>query len=175
MPLYPHLLPTTWHTLPPEIRAMHDVADHAQVSGIATVQRGTGFLSRLACAIIGFPAAAQNIPVQVNFTVKNNIETWTRTFNGQSFSSTQYAGQGRYAGLLVERFGLLTFAMELVVRDNQLHLAMRHWSALGVPLPLWLCVQSDTFEMVKDGKFHFNVHISHRFTGLIVHYTGWLV
>lgn len=175
MPLYPTILTTTWHTLPPEIRAMHDVADHAQVSGIATVRRGTSFLSRLAASIIGFPKVGTDIPVQVNFTVKDNIETWTRTFNGKSFSSTQYAGQGRYEGLLVERFGLLTFAMELVVRDNQLHLVMRHWAAFGIPLPLGLCVQSDTFEMVKDGKFHFNVKISHRFTGLIVHYTGWLV
>jgi len=46
---------------------------------------------------------------------------------------------------------------------------------LGIPLPMWLCPRSNTYETVEDGKFRFHVEIGHMLTGLIVRYRGWLV
>ena len=101
-------------------------------------------------------------------------ETWTRTFAGKAFSSDQFAGRGRSERLLCERFGPLTFAMALVADGLRMRLVLRRWTVFGVPLPMWLCPRSDSYETAEDGRFRFHVEIGHRLTGLIVRYQGWL-
>ena len=70
-----------------------------------------------------------------------------RDFAGCRFSSLQYAGDGKWDRLLVERFGPLSFAMALVVDEareeaggdgTRLRLVLRHWRVFGLPMPLWL-------------------------------------
>ena len=171
-PLYPRLLGDAWQGLPAEIRAMHGGAANAE--GHASVERGTGILSRLAAWLIGFPRAAADIPVTVQFDIDKHGETWTRTFGVDRFSSRQLAGRGRSERLLVERFGPLIFAMALVGEENRLSLVLRRWSLLSLPLPMWLCPRSTSYETVEDGRFRFHVEISHPLTGLVVRYRGWL-
>jgi hypothetical protein len=123
-----------------------------------------------------FPAAGRHVPVQVRFDVKGKTETWTRNFNGQSFQSHLRAGRGRSERLLTERFGIISFAMALVLKGDRLSLVLRRWSILGIPLPMWLCVRSESCEFVDDeGRFNFDVRLSHPLAGLIVHYKGWLL
>ncbi|TPM02524.1 DUF4166 domain-containing protein [Mesorhizobium sp. B2-3-11] len=62
----------------------------------------------------------------------------------------------------------------IVAEGGQLRLILRRWSILGLPLPMWLCPRSTSFETVEGGKFRFHVEISHPLTGLIVRYRGWL-
>lgn len=173
-PLYRDLLGDAWHRLPPAIRAMHDLTETRTVSGRARVERGGGLPARLAAALMGFPKAVEDTPVSVRFDLRNGVETWTRTFGQESFSSTQFAGKGRSRRLLCERFGPLTFAMALELRDGRLRLVLRRWSAFGVPLPMCLCPRSKAYETEAEGRFRFHVEISHPLTGLIVRYTGWL-
>lgn len=172
-PLYARILGAAWDELPTEIRAMHDGTRSAE--GRATVERGGTMLSRLAAWIIGFPGAVADVPVSVRFRSRGDQETWTRRFGGDSFSSRQFLGRGRSDGLLCERFGPLTFAMALVRKDARLSLALRRWSAFGIPLPMWLCPRSTSHETVVDGRFNFHVEIGHPLTGLIVRYRGWLM
>ncbi|MBI3198579.1 MAG: DUF4166 domain-containing protein [Rhodospirillales bacterium] len=175
-PLYARVLGSAWSKLPAEIRDMHDINGTASASanGRASVERGRGVMARLAASIFGFPAAAEDVAVSVRFDVSNNNETWTRTFGSTSFSSRQLAGRGRSDGLLCERFGPLTFALALVLEEGRLSLVLRRWSVFGVPLPMWLCPRSTSYEAAKDGRFRFQVEISHPLTGLIVRYRGWL-
>ena len=170
--LYPSLLGKAWSTLPSEIRTMHEGASIAR--GTATVERGRNPLARLIAGVIGFPDAAEEVPVSVRFENSGGTETWTRTFGSKSFSSQQFAGHGRSQWLLCERFGWLTFAMALKSEGSRLRLILRRWSVLGIPLPIWLCPRSDSYEASEDGRFHFHVEISHPLTGLIVRYRGWL-
>lgn len=107
------------------------------------------------------------------FAQDDDGETWTRTFDGGSFSSRQFSGSGRWERLLCERFGPLTFAMALVPEGGRLHLLLRGWAAFGVPMPMWLCPRSASWEE-GDERFGFHVEISHPLTGLIVRYRGWL-
>jgi hypothetical protein len=172
--LYERLLGAAWHALPAEIRAMHVWQGQAEAHGTATVERGDGVLARLAARLIGFPPAAQQVPVTVRFTARDGVETWTRVFDDREFSSVQLAGEGRAAHLLCERFGPLTFAMALVVAGGRLTLVPRRWSAFGIPLPLALCPRADAHESVEDGLFRFHVEIRHPLTGLIVRYRGSL-
>jgi hypothetical protein len=173
-PLYARLLGTTWNDLPAAIRNLHDFDHAASARGRASVERGRSPLARLAAFVIGFPKAVADTPVSVTFATSGDAETWTRKFGDQSFSSHQFAGRGKSAALLCERFGPLTFALALVPENGRLSLRLRRWSAFGVPLPMWLCPRSDSYETTADGQFHFHVEISHPLTGLIVRYKGWL-
>jgi hypothetical protein len=150
---------------------MHDGVAHAE--GRAKVERGTSWLSRLAGMLLGFPKAGTDVPLSVDFELLPEGETWTRRFGDRSFSSRQFMGTGRWERLLCERFGPLTFAMALVPEDGRMHLMLRGWSAFGVPMPMWLCPRSASYEEGKD-RFRFHVEISHPLAGLIVRYQGWL-
>lgn len=174
-PLYARLLGPAWHTLPEPIRRMHDLAGTRVAEGRASVERGTRLLSRIVGTIIGFPSAAESVPVRVEFQTHGSTETWTRTFGRESFSSVQFAGEGRSDALLCESFGPLSFAMALVLDGARLRLVLRRWSLLGIPLPLWLAPRSDAYESVESGRFSFHVEISHPICGLIVRYRGRLM
>jgi len=175
LPLYARILGDAWRELPGKIRDMHDVRDRAAAEGRARVERGRGILARLACAVIGFPQSNPDTAVGVQFDASNGVETWTRSFGSDRFSSRQFAGRGRSERLLCERFGALTFAMALVVADDRLALVLRRWSLFGLPLPMWLCPRSESYESAEQGRFNFHVSISHPLTGLIIRYDGWLV
>jgi len=153
---------------------MHTGQATTVAEGRASVERGGSPLARLAGFLVGFPAAAEETPVRVRFDAGGGGETWTRSFGDDSFSSRQFAGRGRSAGLLCERFGLLTFAMALVCEGNRVNLVLRRWHFCGLPLPLWLCPRSNAYEASEGGRFRFHVDISHPLTGLIVRYRGWL-
>jgi len=170
--LYRRLVGPAWDSLPAPVRDMH--ACGGMAFGRAVVQRGANPLARSIAAMIGFPAAAPDVAVNVRFDVSPCGETWTRSFDAISFSSRQSAGRGRSDRLLCETFGPLTFAMALVPDGDKLRLVLRRWSAFGIPLPMWLCPRSDSFETVEDGRFKFNVEIRHPLVGMIVRYRGWL-
>ena len=171
--LYARLLGIAWNRLPVEIRAMHQSA--ARAEGRATVERGTGTLARLAALVLRLPKAAADTSISVQFDVCDGNETWTRSFGDEQFASRQFAGHGRWAGLLCEQFGPLTFAMTLVPEGGRLSLVLRHWSAFAIPLPMWLGPRAIAYETAEAGRFRFHVEISHPLTGLIVRYRGWLV
>ena len=174
-PLYQRLLGESWSRLPGPLRAMHDIKDFLRAEGIATVERGTGLLSRLIGAVFRFPPTGKDIPVCVSFTASQQRETWERQFAGKSFSSVQAEGRRRFRGLLAERFGPLTVGLALLLDEGRLRLIVRSWSLFGLPLPAALAPDGDSYETTEHGRFHFHVEIRHRLTGLIVRYRGWLV
>jgi hypothetical protein len=179
MPLYQRILGASWHALPESLRHMHSVRVTATTAGRASVTRGRGWLASLIASLVGFPQAGTDVPVEVRFDIARTMhgyrETWTRRFAKRSFRSEQFAGKGRFDRLVCERFGPLTLALALVFEDSRLRLVVRGGSFLGIPLPRALVPHCDAHESEHDGRFHFDVAISHRWTGLIVHYRGWLV
>jgi hypothetical protein len=176
LPLYQLVLGTAWQDLPESIRAMHQPRGNSwQAAGIAKVERGSGWLSRLIGRLIGLPETGENIPVRVVFELTASGEIWTRDFAGKSFQSYQYAAPGRGEKLLRESFGALSFGIALVPDGDILNLVIRRWSLLGIRLPLLMGPVCWSCEYVEQDRFHFYVEITHPLTGLIVHYQGWLV
>lgn len=173
-PLYARLLGDAWDKLPPQIRAMHDLSRGLAARGRASVERGTNPLAALTGSIMRFPSAVADTALTVRFDVADGVETWTRTFGVDRFSSRQLAGRGRSSRLLCERFGPLSFAMAVVWDGARLSLVMRRWTVFGVALPMWLCPRSQAYESVEDGRFAFHVEITHPMMGLVVRYKGWL-
>lgn len=173
-PLFQRLLGDAYNRLPSAIRAMHDVRGSAVALGRARIERGRNPFAQLVGALAGFPKANADMLVRVDFTASRDMEIWRRTFGTVSFASRQSAGRGRLDRLLCERFGPFSFAMALVVEGERLLLVMRRWSLFGIPLPLWLCPRSQSYESAEGGRFNFHVKISHPLVGLIVSYDGWL-
>ncbi|HTT99334.1 MAG TPA: DUF4166 domain-containing protein [Rhizomicrobium sp.] len=175
LPLYRRYLGSAWSELPEPIRTMHDATGTWVAEGRADIERGKNPLARVAAFINRFPKAGRDVPITVKFEARDGRETWTRNFAGKQFSSVQYEGRSRDEGLICERFGPLVFAMALVICDGRMRLAVRQWSAFGIPLPRLLMPVGNTFESGEEGKFQFHVEIGFRWTGLIVRYSGWLV
>lgn len=173
-PIYRRILGSAFDSLPGQVRALHDSSDERQWSGTASVQRGRGLFARIIAMLIGFPKAAETIPVTVTFTPDGNGEKWTRTFGRQSFNSWQRCGNGRNTHLLVERFGIVEVALALVVDGDRLNLVPRQWSALGIPLPKALLPKGISFETQREGRLCFDVTIALPLVGHIVSYQGSL-
>jgi hypothetical protein len=171
-PLYRQMLGSAFAQLPVAVQALHE--RNGAWSGVAEVRRGTDPLARLVAAIIGFPVAGSAVPVEVTLSTEGNGERWVRRFAGTSFSSFQQPGTGRNERLLVERFGIVSVALALVVEDGRLYLIPRRWSALGMPLPRSLLPRGCSFECEEGGRFHFDVEIAAPLVGLIVAYRGTL-
>lgn len=170
--LYRDILGPAFGALPPEIRHMHEGTSAA--TGEASVERGSNPLANLIANVIGFPKTAIKTPVTVHFDKSSKGEIWQRRFGADSFHSAQFAGTGRAGNLLTERFGLLNFDMALVVEKNKLILQLRRWNIFGLPLPMWLCPRSNSYETVEEDRFNFHVDISYPLIGQIVRYRGWL-
>ena len=131
-------------------------------------------MARIIGAIFGFPKAASQASVTVTLSPEKGAERWTRSFDNKVFSSVQSCGIGKNQYLLVERFGMASFALALVVEDGRLSLVPRRWSLLGIPMPGFLLPTGLSFESEESGEFCFDVEISAPLVGLIVAYKGTL-
>jgi hypothetical protein len=153
---------------------MHGSVSTSTVTGRATVVRGGGLLARAVATLFGFPPSAEDVELKVTFRRAGGVETWQREFGAHHFVSVQFAGAGRYEGLLCERFGPFTFGIALVVDGRELRLVVRRWSLLGIPLPRGLAPRVDSFETEAQRRFELKVAIALPLIGDLVHYTGWL-
>ncbi|MEM7317545.1 MAG: DUF4166 domain-containing protein [Pseudomonadota bacterium] len=169
--LFQKALADSWALLPSSTRALHKVHDVESFSGQARVTRGTGVIARLAAALFGFPAEADNVPISVTKMRKGDAEIWQRNFDGRHFSSQMTAST--LPGHMCERFWPFTFELALDVKDGQIHLPVRRGWCLGIPVPKALLPVSISREYDLDGLFHFDVTLNAPLGGgLIVRYRG---
>lgn len=173
-PLFRRVLGNAWSTLPAPVASVHEVLAEQKLAGRASVIRGRSLVARAAAALFRFPLAGDQVPVTVTMNAGDGGEYWLRNFSGRTFSSTLSAGRGAWAGLVRERFGIVSFGMALVVENDRLLFVMRRWSVAGIPMPLFLRPKGMTFESVVDQRFCFDVEITFPIVGHIVTYRGWL-
>ena len=166
-PVYARVLGAeAWAALPGAHRAPHEAP---LALGEADINRGAHPLARLAAWLAGFPPAGR-VNLRLLHEHLGTTERWTRHFGRHSFRTSLRARDG----LLVERFGPLSVAMELMPVSDGLRLAARRCWLLGLPVPLALAPQVTAHEKIVDGRFHFDVALAHAWTGPIVRYRGWL-
>lgn len=170
--LFRHVLGTAFDTLPEKVQELHSITSASNWKGTANIRRGNSLLAKIICACIGFPKTANNVPVEVFITPEGNHERWVRNFNGKILSSLQQRGKHKNEFLLVESFGILDFAIALVIEGDRLCFVPRRWSCFGIPLPNSLLPTGHSFESEKDGLFCFNIEIVAPLIGLIVYYEG---
>jgi len=175
-PLYERNLGPAFDRLPLPLRDMHNIAAEDKVAeGTADVDVGNNVFARPIHAVIGFPKAGRDIPVRVRFQPRNGGEIWLRDFAGRKFSSFQWEGHGRSDKLILEKFGPVTVALALVIDGDKLRIIVRRCSVFGIPIPLFLAPNGDTYEYVdENGSFCFHVEIKLFPVGPIVRYRGRL-
>ncbi|MGI9393626.1 MAG: DUF4166 domain-containing protein [Boseongicola sp.] len=172
--LYQKILGSSFDRLPDQVKALHGVTQTQRWIGHSQVRRGKKLGARAIAGIIGFPNTADKVSVSVTLSHHGDGERWTREFGGKTFASFQECGTGKNDYLLVERFGIVSVALALVVEEDRLLFVPRRWSCFGLPLPGVLLPKGETFETEADGKFCFNVEIMAPIFGLIVAYKGEL-
>jgi hypothetical protein len=167
--LYRRVMGERYDSLPASVRRIHDVLRDGGASGWATVVQGESWIARLVSRVVGFPSAGEH-ELHVHFTENEGTENWTRRFSGRAFRSSLRERDG----LLVERFGPLSFAFELPSDEAGLTMRMRRWWLGPIPLPNALAPRSEAIEREEHGRFRFDVPIALPGVGLVVHYCGWL-
>ena len=170
LPLYAQIMGDRFAQLPPAVRAVHSAPHARQVSGTATVGSGATPIARLIARLAGFPPPGEDVPLRVEFSPANGGETWRRDFAGDRFVSWI----GREGELLVERIGPLSFAFELESQPAGLAMRLRGWRLGPIALPLGFAPHVEAREWEDGGRFHFDVSISPRWIGRMIHYHGWL-
>jgi hypothetical protein len=174
-PVFAKALGQGFARLPRALQDLHTLADMRTWSGRSEVIRSSGFLSRLAGAIVGFPPSGRDVPVTVTMHKTERGEVWTRQFGASRFRSHLAHAGSNGSGRMMERFGLLNFELALSVENGKLHFPVSGGACLGVPIPSILLPKSDTFEFSdSQGRACFDVSISLPLAGHVVTYRGWL-
>lgn len=172
--LYRKVLGSAFERLPGQVKALHTVSQTRQWVGHAQVRRGKNLMAKAIAYFIGFPSAADTVPVKVTLSQQHDGELWARDFGGKTFKSFQKLGTLKNEHLLVERFGIISVALALVIEEDRLTYIPRRWSCLGLPMPGFMLPHGKTFETESNGNFCFNVEIIVPLIGLIVAYRGEL-
>jgi hypothetical protein len=174
-PLMERALAEDFSHLPAAWKRLAEIHDIDNFAGDASVERGQGLASRLVGSLFGFPPATNAVTVEVTKQKTAKGEQWIRRFGDRSFVSHLSLRHDDAPGMLRERFGPLSFALRLRAENGKVHWPVEKWTALGVPMPLWLMPKSETVEFVDgDGRFNFDVAITVPLVGRVVRYRGWL-
>jgi hypothetical protein len=169
--LFQTLLGASFYSLPPAVRALHDVRGRATYAGRATIERGRNPLGRLCARFARLPAAREDVPTTVAFEARPASETWRRDFGGQRMQSRLHR-EGR---MLVERLGPLRFRFALHVQDDALWWRVGGVRLLGVlPLPASLFDRVYCREGEHQGRYTFQVEAALPLCGRLIQYEGWL-
>ncbi len=163
----------TFNSLPPSVRDLHNTVGRSVYRGMAQSMGPTGLSGRLAALMFGFPAASDNIPVEVTVRSDPNGELWIRNFSGSVFKSQLSLTEH---GQITERFGPLVICLGLNVREGCLYFPVTSAKLFGlIPIPRLVLPKSIAHESVdSEGRFTFDVNILTPFGARIAHYKGWL-
>lgn len=172
--LFQQALGPGFNTLPASVRDLHTVFDRRCWTGEARVTRGTSFLGKTLCRVIGFPPQADRSPVSVTIERRGDTEIWQRNFGGKLFRSVLSLSGTPGSGVVQERFGPIAFNIHLQQRHGTLAFPVGRGRFLALPLPNWLLPISEAWEHDDGGRFNFDVKISLPGIGMLVHYQGWL-
>lgn len=173
LPLFKRLLRQKWVDLPDRVQSLHSVLGTGSFEGRARVSRGRNVLAQALAWLFSFPKVTDDIAVRVEIVETDKGETWTRQFGRKRFRS--YLSRSLKRGNMVERFGPLSFEIDLQVKEGCLHFPVVRGRALGILLPAALLPRSEAREFELDGKFHFDVALGAPLgLGLMVRYQGYL-
>jgi hypothetical protein len=168
--LYARAMGPAYDPLPPAVRDLHQFCADSGAAGEAMVSRGRGLVVRLLARLMRFPPEGQ-WPLHVAFAGRDGCEAWTRDYGGHVMASVLSDRPGG----VVERFGPVRLAFDLVPRPDGLDMKLVGWSVLAIPLPRFLAPRIAASEREENGRFRFDVSASLPLVGQVVRYSGWLV
>ena len=170
VPIFKQVLGVPFDTLPDAVVVTHNAVTPRAFKGMASVTRGTGLIARVAAVLFGFPPTTQSVEVEVVKIPDGRGETWLRRFGAKTFRSYLRP----FDQSMTERFGALTFELDLQIQDSQLLFPVKRGRFGFIPIPRFMLPQSVASEVDVDGLFHFDVLLKAPTGAVLVHYKGWL-
>jgi Domain of unknown function (DUF4166) len=167
--LFERLLGDAFHRLDAPLRVVHQGVG-AEYSGAATVERGTGWLARLACRAARLPHSVRNAPLHFRLVVEGESEEWTRYFQGSGPMRSRLRVE---AGVLVEQLGPAVARFKLTERDGALLWRAVSLRVLGIPIPGW----AFDFQARVRGRgpwYRFEIDAHLALIGRLIRYQGEL-
>ena len=172
--VYRRYLGGSFSALPAPLQALHDIDTPKLFQGECKITRGRNPLGRIICGVFGFPKACERAKVSILMKpLADGSELWERNFNGRTMRSIQSCGQGRRAGKITERFGIVSVDMSYFKEGDKYRLQTSGWRIGGLPMPKFLCPGGNVYESAQGSRFHFHVQLCVPFIGEVVKYVGW--
>jgi hypothetical protein len=123
--IFPAVLGDAFHELPEPLQELHRGECSSDWQGSATIRRAQNLAGRTVAALFRLPVDDHQTDARVSIEVTRKGETWTRSFGGKQFRSHLSLGTGREAGLVCERFGIITVAMAIRWENRKLRFVRR--------------------------------------------------
>ena len=133
--IFPVVLGDAFHELPRPLQELHRGERSSVWDGKASTRGAQNLAGRIVAALFRLPVGDHRTNARVSIEVTRKGETWTRSFSGKQFRSHLSLGAGREAGLVCERFVIITVAMAIRWKDGKLRFVPRRWRIRPVPLP----------------------------------------
>lgn len=167
-------LSEAWRRIPAITRAIHTVDPSIILEGEAEVEGARTAIGRLIAKVFGFPEGAAHVPVRVVIENDGKGEHWARIYPTRTMRSYMTNADAALS-TIEEHMGPFRFVLKLVGTEQGIDLIPVRVSWHSLPLPLWLLPAVDATERASaDGRHLFDVRVSLRPFGLLVHYRGWL-
>lgn len=157
--------------LPAAVRLLHQ---GGSFMGEATIDAPGTAVARLCTRLLPFPPPGKAVPLRLDILADEQGESWTRHFGTHRMASRLHLA--RRGGAIVERLGAFAAELEPSCSSEGLSLAVRGWSALGIPLPARTAPGGHAREEADAaGRFTFDIAVDLPFgLGRLIRYRGWL-
>ena len=171
--LFHRALGDAFDALPPAICRLHETCGHSTWRGRAQTWGAASPLGAIVARCVGFPGACADGPVEVQIDADGRRSIWRRLIGSGVFLSV--LSRPREGGRVRERFGLISFDLELAPAGDRLTYSVTGWRIGPLPMPRGFAPSTRAHEEVDDqGRFVFDVEIIAPLVGRLVRYRGWL-
>jgi len=170
-PLYRRLLGEEFEKLDPALRDFHGRPRGGEGSGIVSVRCGPGFHHRLLARALGLPRPGEHVRVALAVTVDGGGEIWTRSFDGTTLRTIQWAEEG----LLAERAGSATFRFRLACDAGGMRFHHHDTTILGMRLPRTIAPSISATITAAERGWNLEVILRVPVIGELLSYRGYIV
>jgi hypothetical protein len=166
--LYRRVLGERYQQLHPLLQEVHSQPE-LRAQGTFRITRPPQLFKRLLGALLGMPAAAENVPTILAVELlESGAEKWVRSFGKFRMATWQWS----WRGLLLERSGPVTFGIHIEIVDGGTQFITRRVWLLGIPVPLFLAPSVSAVETPVPGGWHATVRLSFPLIGEMLGYEG---
>jgi hypothetical protein len=174
-PLFQQTMGRLFDVLPRPVRAQHGALDILLSHGRCDIERGPAWHARLVGWLFKFPPAGRDLPTLVTVIAERGREIWHRDFDGKGIFTVLEPARHQDTPIIVERFGIVTFDLQVDEVPDGISLTVAGMRALGIPVPRWLWPRLKAVEHAEAQRFHFDIDIDLSWGTKLIHYRGWVV
>lgn len=168
--LYLQVMGSDFQLLAPELQNFHSIRGRVELSGRVAVTGPGSAAGRVMSAMFALPKATAETPFRFELEAGPAHETWRRHFPCRVMVSKMRAG----AGVLVERFGPVSFHFRLQADEGRLTMLLQSVTVFGIRAPGLLMPAVTAQETGAHGKLCFSVSARLPLVGLLAEYRGHL-